>query len=797
VQHGNTSHEVKAEELDRFGNWVLMSVCELDGAMTAVFEDFENERGSILFVTEDGVTREFSKSLEPTTEQGYTWYRGHPKPDVLPGMPDILRDELLAGGGDPDPEQVRACFPPIRRSSADGLEKLHTFTGTAISNDVIPHYYIDVPMVSRVPTEVVAPETARAIRDETLWEGLVGGWLPIIRTVYPIGEQECWEVIVLATPEGATLLLQPTWYRFTRLRDGQVQEVRYVDSFIAPPGDPYPRSEGFYRALVAVRDHWESELSGSMRLTTPEPWIADACRHALVLERITRRGAHPKYGVVERAYEGEEHDGFQDALTSTVICTLEWGLLHLARAYLDYYLTHFVRIDGRLKYRGPEIGKFGVMLTCIATYYDYSRDETLICEHDQKIKAIVALLVGRWESARRCDPSDPTYGMIRGPHEADIGFLRQWEDSRRLEQEAAGASLPGSDYEQPYLSNSAEAWRGLRDIALSWRAVSLERDDSELADRAAKLLEQAELLLQDARRGSERTWLRKDGVEGLPIIAGSSTFYWEAPYRTSPESFDENRVWSELLHSGVASKETVERILQIAAQRGGSTLGIFTNRADIVGFLVAEAVSGMLQHDLIPEALLVFYAHAFHAHSAGTWTAVECVDMDRARARHNPYCVPAQMTVPTIARWLLAFEEPVERSLVLAMGVPRTWFRSGETFGVEGCPTRFGMLSYTVQSHLDQGHVRVLVALPPRSGASVRVRLRLPAGYVAERVEVANRADVHPVLDGEFVSLPVSTRGRLDLRVLCTSESAAQAADERSADSRQGEEVVTRGIDSR
>jgi hypothetical protein len=171
VQHGNTSHEVKAEELDRFGNWVLMSVCELDGAMTAVFEDFENERGSILFVTEDGVTREFSKSLEPTTEQGYTWYRGHPKPDVLPGMPDILRDELLAGGGDPDPEQVRACFPPIRRSSADGLEKLHTFTGTAISNDVIPHYYIDVPMVSRVPTEVVAPETAR----DPL--GGAGGWM--------------------------------------------------------------------------------------------------------------------------------------------------------------------------------------------------------------------------------------------------------------------------------------------------------------------------------------------------------------------------------------------------------------------------------------------------------------------------------------------------------------------------------------------------------------------------------------------------------------------------------------------
>jgi hypothetical protein len=41
----------------------------------------------------------------------------------------------------------------------------------------------------------------------------------------------------------------------------------------------------------------------------------DFCRHALALERISRVGDHPRYGVVTREYGGPDHDGFQDSLT--------------------------------------------------------------------------------------------------------------------------------------------------------------------------------------------------------------------------------------------------------------------------------------------------------------------------------------------------------------------------------------------------------------------------------------------------------------------------------------------------
>ena len=262
-------------------------------------------------------------------------------------------------------------------------------------------------------------------------------------------------------------------------------------------------------------------------------------------------------------------------------------------------------------------------MSCLAQYYDYTEDYSLLLEHDRKVDAIVRLLVTRWQEARGLDRGDPAYGMIKGRHEADISFLTP--------------TLNEMDYERPYLSNSAEAWRGLRDMASSWKRLAGHREDAEMSQRATALSQKAAALLVDARRGVERSWLEKDGVMGLPIIAGSPSFYWEAAYRSRPESYDENRVWSELLHSGILSWESVERILEVAGARGGTTLGILTNRLHVVGFLVAEAVQGLLQHDLVPEALLVFYAHAFHAHTRGTWTAIECVDMDRGSC--GPYAV--------------------------------------------------------------------------------------------------------------------------------------------------------------
>ncbi len=742
-------------EIDQsVGSWTLMASFERDGAPVAVFEQLSRQDGSIAFVTADGLLRHCPKSLEPTSEgeaglkfHGIeAWYRGHRKQDVLPDHRDVMRDELLKGGADPSMADVAACYPPVRHAVFEGHLRPHTFVGTGTSADVVPLYYQDVTMVSRVPIGVVAAGSERAMEAGELWEGLVGGWAPMVRTVYPIASDEAWEVVTFASSLTANDFKQPVWYRFTHMKGGRQIETTYIDSFL-----PFPRAgdrlrERFYEELLLTLEYWEDALGGGMDVVGWD-WFRDRSRHAFAREMITRRGNHPKYGIADQAYAGAEHDGFQDVLVSSVLACLEWGYFDRARAYLDDYFTHFVRADGTLHYRGPEMGKYGVTLTCLGLYYDYTRDGALLRRHQTKIDAVADMLLGRWQEARQRNPDDPAYGMINGYHEADINFLTP--------------NVYALDYDRPYLSNAGEVWRGLRDLAGAWLAMAEEAGNDALAQRGRALSTAAEAMFGDAQRGVERSWNTKEGVTGLPIIAGDDTFYWEHPYRARPESYDENRVWSELFFGGAANEETVHRIWDIAGARGHTTLGVFNNRKSMVGFLVWEEVAGLLQHDMVPEALLTFYAQAVHAHSRGTWTAIECVDMDRARGAHSPYCLPAQMTVPIVVKWLLVHEDPITGVITLGRGVPRECLRHGRTIGVTDAPTRRGKVSYSMTSRIDDGEATATVALPERPGAMIRLRIRAPGPHLLVSARVTNRDDVELVIAGDCVVLPAGAAGTL------------------------------------
>ena len=436
-------------------------------------------------------------------------------------------------------------------------------------------------------------------------------------------------------------------------------------------------------------------------------------------------------------------------LVSSVLGCLEWGYFERARAYLDDYLTNFVRPDGTLHYRGPEMGKYGVSLTCIGLHYAHTRDASLIEAHRQKIDAIADMLLDRWRKARERAFDDPAYGMISGYHEADINFLTP--------------NVYELDYDRPYLSNTGEAWRGLRDLGDAFRAIGNVQKDKGLTERGRELGELATEMFEDARNGVERSWIEKDGVAGLPIIAGDTTFYWEHDYRARPESYDENRVWSELYFGGATSEQSVRRIWEIAGERGHTTLGVFNNRKSMVGFLVWEEIAGLIQHDMIPEALLVFYAQAIHAHSRGTWTAIECVDMDRARGAHSPYCLPSQMTVPIAAKWLLVYEDPVSGEITLGRGIPRDRLEQGRSISVADAPTRRGKLGFSFSSNIANGEILARVSMPDRPGASIRLRFRAPRPYMLQSAMITGPDNRQLAVDGDCVLLPEDAAGQISI----------------------------------
>ena len=203
---------------------------------------------------------------------------------------------------------------------------------------------------------------------------------------------------------------------------------------------------------------------------------------------ISRVGARPRYGATH-FNSVPNQDGFQDTFNSSVNCYLEWGLFDTAKSYLENYYDDFVRDDGSIDYRGPEIAQYGRMLTNLAQYYDFTSDAALLIKYEQKIGGIVNILESRRGTALELPEDDPAFGMIAGWDKADT------------------YDMPRSmfDLERPYFSNNTEAWRGFRDLGRTWVEIGKKTNRDDLVARGQRLLGEAESLRGDIDKAIERS----------------------------------------------------------------------------------------------------------------------------------------------------------------------------------------------------------------------------------------------------------------------------------------------------
>ena len=452
-----------------------------------VFEDFSTVDGVLAIVGLDGTARVLAKISEPTSYEPGSLYRGHTLAEVLTSDHDLLGSELLAQPEDPDFAAVADCLAPITTMG------IHTFLGTARSADKVAVAYGGA--TSNFDAAVFVPAIRDIRANRRVRDGLVGGWLPVLRHVFP-ETADTWSELVMFAPDRIELennQVAPVWYRVARIEDGTLAWVRYVDCYLARPvKDPGAQAAAFYRDLTGLQDALDETLAEGMTIDIPDQRIADQVRHSLLRAMITRIDGYPKYGVTDRNYGGSEHDGFPDTFTTDATAALDWGLFALARAQIDNYLNHFVRDDGSLLYRGPETGQYGRMLTVIAHYARLTGDVDLLLAHRSRIDAITILLIDGWQQARDLSDDHPAYGIIVGWCEADSC----------LEPEP-------DRYLQPYLSNNAEAARGIGDLARVWRRIGRDRADPELAARAEQLDAAATGIDQDLQRAIARS-LRTD-----------------------------------------------------------------------------------------------------------------------------------------------------------------------------------------------------------------------------------------------------------------------------------------------
>ena len=724
----STHNRATLQQNNRLGVWTLMAVLpELEGGV-AVLEDLTTLRGDILYVGNQGTILKLSKSAEPTTAPADTLYGGHTLEEITKSTTDLLSPELLKGKDDPGYDNVAAVLPPLRVPTFVGTphgDDKPTFEYGGFSDEI----YLDVGKLYQPIRE------ARSKRD--VLEGLIGGWLPVVRFVFPLGSQTYWEESIFADVAPGNFWTQPTWFRVLSVEDGKLKQSHYFNQHLPFPPRGEPPASDFYRALWECHSVWKRDLNPPMKIDVPDQRILQFCLRSLSLQMITRVNDHPKYGYpplgginVFGGYGYNNVDTFQDTFNVDVSSLLEWGMFDTAKRYIDDYFTNTVRDDGSLDTRGPEIGQYGKMLSTVAKYYTYTKDDRLLLKYHRKLSAIVDLFYALRKESKERPTTDISYGIIRGWSEHDSSL-----------------KIDPYKYMLPHFSNNGEAARGFHDLGNVWIAIGTRTSDTGLQTQGRRMLNESGAMRRDMSNAIDKSIDRTRNPPYMPAVAGDIPTYGKG------------RAYVELLESGELTEPQAKILEDSLAANGESIFGLPRGGSHIAGFLDFGPAFVRLDLDQIREFLLLYYAHMSHMYSPGTWTAVESARMDGTQG--GPYCTPSEDTIPIFTKWMMVFEEPDQPILWLARATPRAWLAQGQKVSISNAPTRFGEIGYELRSDIDHGTVSAVLHLPDSYNATTKLRLRVPNEKKIRSVTIDSAQWTEYSADQEVISIPPRFKGTI------------------------------------
>ena len=703
---------LKASEAAVEGHTLLCTFTR-NGETWKVYEDLRTRDGVITFVSSTGSARVLPKTAEATFPDEGPQYLGLELKEIGLANADLLADKLLAHG-DPVEDEVRRAAPPMdsaQHSERGYRPRWNTIVGTRECSDTMPVYPSGNTRTYH-PGQYFHDLTARAGKRH---EGLVGGWMPAVRKVLPLDDGSHYEVVVFGDVLAKDRFIVQTWHRTAHIQDGKILKVVYGYSYPAYTRRRQdPSAEEFYQGLLEFAEYWDRQIHDVTPITLPDPSWSNMVSYAFVKEQIVRPGGvYPKYGAVDRDYYGPEYDGFQDIFTMSFYANMECGRSELARDIFDNYFSDFTDAKGMINMRGPETAQFGLTLSLIARYYNYTHDRALLLKHREKIEATAQLLVELHDEALQLSATDRGYGLIHG-----------W-----CESDSCLATDP-SVWDKPYFSNSAFTVRGWRDIAATWRKLNVTGGEA-LADAWSKRSEQLQAALVKSIDANTKHEMTPPYIGPLP---GTTMTFREALQKERPsEQGWTHRCYAELLQPAVIPDAQSNTIIDCMRAYGATTIGVVANvepphpnGRDILGFISYGYAQTLLRLDRIEEYILFLYAHRYHDHSRGSWTAGE---VSGITGDDTLFCIPAQQTIPLLVRWMLVFEDPDDDRLYFGRALPRAWVGSGKPISIAQAPTRWGRVDYRLAPR-GENQLLATIALPERGDLpkELQVSFRFPEG---------------------------------------------------------------------
>ena len=605
----------EAQDASDTAGHTLQCEIQYNGVSWKVYEDLRTREGSITFVPAHGATRVMGKRPEAVFSQAATPFLGLSREDIAGSLPDILADKLLGGGGDPDETQVRDAAPLIgspvppnpngpaggNAAGGGGTNSWNTFVGTKECFDTAPVYaggntraYHPNQYFAELQAGAAGSAPGDRANTRERWEGLLGGWMPAVHKIFPISEQSYIEVVVFGDVEAHDKFIVQTWHRTARIDNGKMTKAVYGYSYPAyPPFKEDPSKEQFYRALLVFANYWDRQLADFAPTTLPDKSWVDMSKHAVAKEIMVRPGGvYPKYGAVDRDYYGSEYDGFQDIFTASVYTNLELGRFEPCRAILDNYLSEYTDARGMINMRGPETAQYGLTLSLLARYLNYTHDTATIQKHRAKIEATAAGLLAMHDTSLKLPPGDRGHGLIAG-----------WSES-----DACLAPRP-EIWWKPYYANSAFAARGLRDLSRAWSGIN--------PALAGEWKKRSDTLLEATLKSMEQWTMNDKNPPYVPLLPGSPLTFKEAMRTERPsEQQWPHRAYAELLMADVLPHPLANGVVDTMRAYGATTMGVLANvggggNRAILGFIAygfAERVRGNVYdspaHCVTPAAAL-------------------------------------------------------------------------------------------------------------------------------------------------------------------------------------------------
>ena len=229
----------------------------------------------------------------------------------------------------------------------------------------------------------------------------------------------------------------------------------------------------------------------------------------------------------------------------------------------------------------------------------------------------------------------------------------------------------------------------------------------------------------------------------------------------SPQQWP-HRACAELLHADMLPPDVANLVIDCMRAYGGTTLGVVANvepphpeGRDILGFISYGYAQALIRLDRIEEFLLFLYSHRYHDHTRGSWTAGEVAGIEGDSAL---FCIPAQLTIPALVRWMLVLEDSDEDRLHFGKGLPRDWVVSGKEIALERAPTRWGRVSMKITGNNSAGNVKASVDLErPGSPKEIQIKLRLPRHNSLRRATVNGHPGVIGGRHNDCVIIPTAS----------------------------------------